>query len=169
MSTGAMYALKVATRGEREIVMTRMFDAPRRLVFDAWTKPDLLKRWFGGPRGWSLVECDIDLRPGGKYRFLTRHLDGRDMGWGGTYKEVIAPERVVFTEAFDQKWYAGESLITQQMTEEGPTRGWLPVSCSATPRPRGTRCSGRLWSPVSPRATAGWTNSSRRNWPRTDA
>ncbi len=117
-----MYALKVTTRGECEIVMTRMFDAPRRLVFDAWTKPDLLKRWFGGPRGWSLVECDIDLRPGGRYRFLARHLDGRDMGWGGTYKEVVAPERVVFTEAFDQKWYAGESLITQQITEEGANK-----------------------------------------------
>ncbi len=69
--------LQVTTPTEREIVMTRVFDAPRRLVFDAFTKPELLKRWFG-PRGWSMPVCEIDLKVGGAYRFLWR---GPDAGW----------------------------------------------------------------------------------------
>jgi uncharacterized protein YndB with AHSA1/START domain len=111
--------LKVAPRGEREIVMTRVFDAPRRLVFDAWTKPELLMRWFGGPREWSLTCCEIDLQVGGAYRFVTtRRTDGKEMGWGGIYREIAAPERLVFTERFDEHWYPGDALITCLFTEE---------------------------------------------------
>jgi uncharacterized protein YndB with AHSA1/START domain len=71
--------LKVTTPTEREIVLTRVFDAPRRMVYDAMTKPELLKRWFG-PRGWSLAVCDIDLRVGGKWLFVLRGPDGTEMG-----------------------------------------------------------------------------------------
>src|ERR1043165_2451343 len=67
--------LKVAMAGEREIVMTRVFDAPRQMVFDAFSKPELLKRWFG-PRGWSLVVCEVDLKVGGGFRFILRGPDG---------------------------------------------------------------------------------------------
>src|SRR5258707_10391544 len=108
--------LKVATPSDREVVMTRVFDAPRRLVFDAFTKPELLKRWFG-PRGWSLVVCEVDLRVGGGFRFVMRGPDGRDMGMRGVYREIVAPERSVHMESFDD--YPGESQVTGVFTEQG--------------------------------------------------
>ena len=107
--------LKVTTPTDREIVMTRVFDAPRRLVFDAFTKPELLKRWFG-PRGWSLVVCEVDLRVGGGFRFVLRGPDGRDMGMRGVYRELDPPERSVHMESFDD--YPGESQVTAVMVEE---------------------------------------------------
>src|SRR5918992_1986522 len=110
-------ALKVTTPSDREIAMTRVFDAPRHLVFDAWTKPELLKRWMG-PHGWSLVVCEIDLRVGGAYRFVGRGPDGTDMGWGGVYREVVPPERLVATESFDESWYPGEALVTTVLVEQ---------------------------------------------------
>jgi uncharacterized protein YndB with AHSA1/START domain len=108
--------LKVTTPTDREIVLTRVFDAPRRLVFDAFTKPELLKRWFG-PRGWSLVVCDVDLRVGGGFRFVLRGPDGRDMGMRGVYREIAAPERSVHMESFDD--YPGESQVTAVLVEQG--------------------------------------------------
>ena len=107
--------LKVTTPTEREIVLTRVFDAPRSLVFDAFTKPELLKRWFG-PRGWSLVVCEIDLRVGGSWRFVLRGPDGKDMGMRGVYREIMAPDRSVHTESFDD--FPGESLVTTVLVED---------------------------------------------------
>ena len=112
-------SLRIEARGEREIVMAWRFDAPRRLVFDAWTRPELLKRWFGRPREWKLTFCAIDLRVGGAYRFVTTRSDGMEMGWGGVYREVVAPQRLVFTEVFDNPWYPGEAIITQEFAETG--------------------------------------------------
>ncbi len=108
--------LKVTTPSEREIVLTRVFDAPRHLVFDAFTKPELLKRWFG-PRGWSLVVCEIDLKVGGTFRFVLRGPDGTEMGMRGVYREIVPPERSVHMESFDD--YPGESQVTAVMIEEG--------------------------------------------------
>ena len=108
--------LKVTTPTDREIVLTRVFDAPRRLVFDAFTKPELLKRWFG-PRGWSLVVCEIDLKVGGTFRFVLRGPDGTDMGMRGVYREIVPPERSVHMESFDD--YPGESLVTTVLVEHG--------------------------------------------------
>ena len=110
-------SLKVTTPTDREVVLTRVFDAPRRLVFDAFTKPELLKRWFG-PRGWSLVVCEIDLRVGGAWRFVLRGPDGTEMGMRGVYREITPPERSVHTESFDQFAHAGESVVTTVLTEE---------------------------------------------------
>jgi uncharacterized protein YndB with AHSA1/START domain len=107
--------LKVSLPTEREVVMTRVFDVPRRLVFDALTKPELLKRWFG-PRGWSLVVCEADLKAGGAWRWVLRGPDGRDMGMRGVYQEITPPERLVSTESFDD--YPGESLNTLILSEE---------------------------------------------------
>jgi uncharacterized protein YndB with AHSA1/START domain len=107
--------LKVSLPTEREIVMTRVFNSPRRLVFDALTKPELLKRWFG-PRGWSLVVCEADLKVGGAWRWVLRGPDGRDMGMRGVYQEIAPPERLVSTESFDD--YPGESLNTLILSEE---------------------------------------------------
>jgi len=107
--------LKVSLPTEREVVMTRVFDAPRRLVFDALTKPELLKRWFG-PRGWSLLVCEADLKVGGAWRWVLRGPDGRDMGMRGVYQEITPPEWLVSTESFDD--YPGESLNTLILSEE---------------------------------------------------
>lgn len=108
--------LKVTTPTDQEIVLTRVFNAPRRMVFDAFTKPELLKRWFG-PRGWALSVCEIDLRVGGTSRFVLRGPDGREMGMRGVYREITPPERSVHMESFDD--YPGESQVTTVLTEEG--------------------------------------------------
>ena len=110
--------LQITTPSEREIVMSRVFDAPRNLVFDAWTKPELLKRWLGVRGGWSMVVCEVDLRVGGAYRFVWRGPDGAEMGMGGVYREIVPPERLVATESFDP-WYPGEAVDTTVLVEEG--------------------------------------------------
>ena len=107
--------LQVTTPTDCEIVLTRVFDAPRHLVFDAFTKPELLRRWFG-PRGWSLIECEVDLRVGGGFRFVLRGPDGTTMGMRGVYREIAAPERSVHMESFDD--YPGESQVTASFTEK---------------------------------------------------
>jgi uncharacterized protein YndB with AHSA1/START domain len=103
------------TPSEREIVITRLFDAPRRLVWDALTNPERVPHWYG-PRGWTLPVCQIDFRPGGSWRFVLRGPDGRDMGMRGVYQEVSPPERLVSTESFDD--FPGESLNSVVLTEE---------------------------------------------------
>ncbi len=109
--------LKVTTPTDREIVLTRVFDAPRRMVFDAFSKPELLKRWFG-PRGWSLVVCEVDLRVGGGFRFVLRSPDGKEMGMRGVYREITPPERSVHIESFDD--YPGsDSQVTATFIEQG--------------------------------------------------
>jgi uncharacterized protein YndB with AHSA1/START domain len=110
-------SLHLTARGEREIVMTREFDAPRSLVFDALTRPELLKRWFGVFDGWSLEVCEVDLKVGGSFRYLWRGPDGSAMGMRGVYREIVAPERIVSTESFDEPWYPGEALGTAVLVE----------------------------------------------------
>ena len=111
LNTGTLH---VALPSDREIVLTRVFDAPRELVYDALTKPELLKRWFG-PRGWSLVVCEVDLRVGGAWRFVLRGPGGAQMGMRGVYRELVRPERTVHTESFDE--YPGESVVTGVLVE----------------------------------------------------
>ena len=108
---------KISTRGDRELVMTREFDAPRHLVFDAFTKPELVRRWLLGPDGWSMPVCEIDLRVGGSYRYVWRHASGNEMGMGGVFREIVPPERIVSTEKFDHAWYPGEAVGTIVLTE----------------------------------------------------
>jgi uncharacterized protein YndB with AHSA1/START domain len=108
----------IAAHGDREIVVIRAFDAPRRLVFDAYTKPELIKRWLLGPDGWSMPVCEVDLRAGGKYRYVWKNdVTGHEMGMGGVYREIVPPERIVATEKFDEAWYPGEALDTIVLTE----------------------------------------------------
>src|SRR5260370_28813588 len=109
--------LTVTTPTDREIVMTRVFNAPRKLVFDAWTKPELVKRWLLGPPGWTMPVCEIDLCVGGKYRFEWRGQDGTVMGMGGVYREIVIPERIVNTQLFDEDWTGGETLVTLLFVE----------------------------------------------------
>jgi uncharacterized protein YndB with AHSA1/START domain len=103
------------TPSDREIVISRVVDAPRALVFDAMTNPEHVPNWFG-LRSFTLPVCEIDLRPGGAWRYVMRSADGTDMGMSGVYQEVTPPERLVSTESFDD--YPGESLNTVVLTEE---------------------------------------------------
>ena len=119
MNAGSAKAgLRVTTPSDREIAMTRIFDAPRRLVFDALTKPELVKKWLLGPPGWTMPVCEIDARVGGAYRFQWRGADGTEMGSRGVCREIVPPERFVATERFDDPWYPGEAQVTYILTEQ---------------------------------------------------
>jgi uncharacterized protein YndB with AHSA1/START domain len=112
--------LKVVASGDREIVMTREFDAPRALVFDAFTKPDLVRQWLLGPDGWTMPACEIDCRVGGRYRYeWEKQAKGMKMGVSGVFREVAPPARIVHTERFDESWYEGEAVITTEFVETG--------------------------------------------------
>ncbi|MEV8630243.1 SRPBCC family protein [Streptosporangium sp. NPDC051023] len=112
--------LSVTAPSDTELVLSRTFAAPRALVFDAFTRPELLRRWHGA-RGWQLVVCEVDLRPGGAWRFVSRGPDGAEMGHGGVYVDVEAPGRLVQTEIYDG-WEAGAALVTTVFDEhEGRT------------------------------------------------
>src|SRR5437867_2487361 len=113
-------SLQVTTPSEREIAMTRVFDAPRKLVFEALTKPELVKRWLGVRGGWSLAVCEIDLKVGGTYRYVWRKdADGTEMGMHGAFNEIVRPERIVCTEVFDDPWYPGGAVDTMTLIEKG--------------------------------------------------
>lgn len=116
--------LKVESVGENELHFTREFDAPRDLVFAAITQPELVQRWMLGPGGWTMPVCEIDLRPGGKFRYVWRK-DGVDMGMSGAFREIVHPERIVHTEIFDQDWTGGETIVTTTLTE---TKGRTKLS-----------------------------------------
>lgn len=120
MTTLDYRSYKVEARGDLDIFGTREFDAPRELVWKAYTTPELLKRWLLGPDGWELAVCEVDLRPGGKYRWEWRKVaTGATMGMGGTYVEVAKPGRLVNTEEFDEAWYPGKMVATLEFLEQG--------------------------------------------------
>jgi uncharacterized protein YndB with AHSA1/START domain len=106
--------LKLTTPTDREIAMTRVFNAPRELAFEAWTQPRLLKRRLYGPEEYPLAVCEIDRRVGGALRFVWRHRNGKDAGMGmsGVYREISPSARLVFTEVWDKDWTGGEALVT---------------------------------------------------------
>jgi uncharacterized protein YndB with AHSA1/START domain len=108
---------QVTTPSDREIRVTRAFNAPVAMVWDAFTKPELVRRWLGVMPGWSWLECEMDVRVGGRYRWIWKGPDGTQMGMGGIYREIVPRERLVNTEKFDQSWYAGEALDTAVFTE----------------------------------------------------
>lgn len=110
--------LAIAAKGDREITMTRRFAAPAALVFEAWTKPALLRRWLLGPPGWTMPVCEVDFRVGGTYRYEWRNEQSQTMGVGGVYRGIDAPHSFVATERFDEAWYPGESLITITFAEK---------------------------------------------------
>jgi uncharacterized protein YndB with AHSA1/START domain len=115
-------SFKVSTPTDEEIRLTRLFDAPRRLVFEAMTKPEHVKRWWGRlGEGYSVPVCEIDLRPGGAWRFVNRHPGGEAVFYG-EYQEITPPSRLVFTEIFAQ-FPDSVSVVTAEFTdEEGRTR-----------------------------------------------
>jgi uncharacterized protein YndB with AHSA1/START domain len=111
-------SFQVTTPSDREIRMTRLFDAPRHLVFEAMTKPEHVKRWWGRlGEGYSVPVCEIDLRPGGAWRFVNRHPKG-EIAFYGEYREITPPSRLVFTEIFEQ-FPDSVSVVTADFNDEG--------------------------------------------------
>jgi uncharacterized protein YndB with AHSA1/START domain len=117
--------IDVTTPSDTEVQVTRAFDAPRRLVYECHTEPELVKRWLLGPPGWTMPICEIDLRVGGRYRYAWRNdADAsQQFGFTGEFREIQAPERIVHTERFvpGDDWSGalmGESIVTMTLTEE---------------------------------------------------
>jgi uncharacterized protein YndB with AHSA1/START domain len=111
--------LTIQPQGDRELVMTRAFAAPRQAVFDACTRPELLRRWLGQMPGWIWVTCEVDLSVGGRYRWeWKQEATGYVMGLGGEYREIAAPMRLVCTEKFDDEWYPGGAISTLELREQ---------------------------------------------------
>jgi uncharacterized protein YndB with AHSA1/START domain len=113
---------KVTTPSDREVRLTRLFDAPRHLVFEAMTKPEHIRRWWGClGEGYSVPVCEVDLRPGGRWRFVNRHPKG-EVAFHGVYREIAPPDRLVFTETMEPYPDPG-SVVTAVFTDEnGKTR-----------------------------------------------
>jgi uncharacterized protein YndB with AHSA1/START domain len=114
--------LSVVARGEREIVLSRVFNAPRRLVWDAWTRPELFVRWFGS-HGWTVPVCEMDVRPGGRYRYVMRRADdAQEVVMRGEYREVVPPERLVTTEEWEgfteSGWRPEDATVTTAVLAE---------------------------------------------------
>lgn len=108
----------VTTSSDHEIRMTRLFDAPRHLVFEAMTKPEHVRQWWGRlGEGYSVPVCEIDLRVGGAWRFVNRHPGG-EAAFHGEYREITPPSRLVFTEIFEE-FPDTVSVVTSEFTEEG--------------------------------------------------
>jgi len=117
-STANRDSFQVSTPSEQEIRMTRLFDAPRQLVFEAMTQPEHVKQWWGRlGEGYSVPTCEIDLRPGGKWRFVNRHPKGEAVFYG-EYREISAPGRVVFTEIYEP-FPDAVSVVTALLSDEG--------------------------------------------------
>ena len=105
-----------ATPSDREVVVTRVVDAPRKMAFDAWTNPKHVPHWMTGPEGWTMPVCEIDLRPGGAWHFAWRKGNGEEMDMRGTYREVVPNQRVVSTETWGPEW--PETINTVEFTEK---------------------------------------------------
>lgn len=116
-----------ATPNDHVVTITRTFAAPRRLVFDAWTRPEHLRQWLLGPEGWTMPVCEMDLRPGGSWRYVWRKSNGTEMAMGGEIREVIPPERLVTTEKWGPKW--PETVNTLVLSESaGQTTATLTIT-----------------------------------------
>jgi uncharacterized protein YndB with AHSA1/START domain len=128
MTSGASTgSTKYTTPSDREVVVTRVVNAPRRLVFAAWTEPRHLQRWLTGPEGWTMPVCEIDLRPGGRWRYVYRKASGKEMTLTGSVLEVVPPDRFVTTESWGPEW--PDTVNTLVLTEaEGRTTIALTIT-----------------------------------------
>lgn len=118
---------------DRDVVVVRTFNAPRELVFEAWTQPALVQRWLLGPPGWTMPVCEMDVRPGGKYRWRWRSEEnGAEFGFSGEFREVVRPSRIVHVERYepgDVGGEMGEALVTSELTEkDGVTTHKMTIS-----------------------------------------
>jgi uncharacterized protein YndB with AHSA1/START domain len=123
-----MTALDVTTPTDREIVITRAFDAPRALVFEAWTKPEHVRHWWGW-RTSTMITCEADVRPGGSWRYVTREENGMEVPFTGVYQEVTPPERVVHTDVYDvEPFNQGDPAVSTVTFREESGRTTVTVS-----------------------------------------
>jgi uncharacterized protein YndB with AHSA1/START domain len=106
-----------AEASDRELIVTRVFNAPRSLVFEAWTKPEHLAHWWG-PKGFTLPSCELDFRPGGTYRLCMRSPEGQDLWVRGVYREIVVPARIVWTSRREEE-PGSEKLMTITFEDEG--------------------------------------------------
>ncbi|GAB4519132.1 MAG: SRPBCC family protein [Parvularculaceae bacterium] len=135
---------------ETEIEVSRVFAAPRALVFDAFTKAEHLKRWMGGWDDTALVCCMVDFRVGGAFRYVWRSEKAGDIGMDGRFREITPAEKIVHTEIFDQDWTGGEALVTTLFADEGAgTRVTTTIAYSSA-----AACDGVLKSDM----LAGWSH-----------
>jgi uncharacterized protein YndB with AHSA1/START domain len=110
----------VERRSDRELVVTRSFDGPARIVWDAWTRPELLKRWWAPKSlGVSLFECEMNVRVGGAYRYVFGRDPKQAMVFSGKFTEVIPTSRLVFTQVFEPMRAAGDAVVTATFEEQG--------------------------------------------------
>jgi uncharacterized protein YndB with AHSA1/START domain len=112
-------SLEVATSGDREIIMTRVFDADCGQVFEAYTNPELVRRWLLGPPGWTMPVCEIDLKAGGVFHYVWRAPGNADLAMRGVYSEIVRPKRIVHTESFDEGCTGSEALVTTTFLQSG--------------------------------------------------
>jgi len=118
MATKSSGKLTVTLPSDKEILMSRVFDAPRQLVWEAMSRPEYVRRWWCCMDGFTMPVCEIDFRVGGKYRFVTKGDDGSEFGFNGEYKEIVVPERVVHSEIFEP-FPDSPSLVTMTLEERG--------------------------------------------------
>jgi uncharacterized protein YndB with AHSA1/START domain len=116
MGAKGSFAATLTMPSDRELVITRVFDAPRRLVFEALTKVEHVKRWYG-PRRLTMTLCEIDLRPGGRWRYVLRDPDGNEHAFSGMYREIVPPERIVSTEGYEAM-PGHDYLVTVTLAEQ---------------------------------------------------
>lgn len=120
--------LTITTPGDRQIVVTRSFDAPRDLVWLCYSKPELVRRWYGLP-DWAMIVCEIDFRVGGKWRYVTKAPSGFEMGSQGLYTGILEPERIDQTEYYDDDWTKGGSENSVAFTQkDGHTIATMTVT-----------------------------------------
>ena len=123
--------LTITTPGDRDIVVVRQFDAPRDLVFLCYSKPELMRRWYGMP-DWTTFVCDIDFRVGGKFRIGQRSPEGYELASQGVYTAIVAPERIEQTEYYDDDWTKGGSTNVLVLTEhDGITTSTMTITYSS--------------------------------------
>jgi len=124
--------MTVTKPSDREVCFTRRFQAPRALVFKTFTEPAWLERWMIGPDGWTMSVCEVDLKPGGRFRYAWTKPGGKEMGMGGTYVEVTPPSRMVHVELFDEDWTGGETTVTTELADvDGATLMTMTVVYSS--------------------------------------
>ena len=118
---------KYTTPGDTQVVITRVVNAPRRIVFDAYTQPKHLQKWLLGPPGWTMPICELDARPGGKWRYVYRKDDGTEMTLSGIVREYVPPERMVTTESWGPEW--PETVNSVVFTEDS---GYTTITITMT-------------------------------------
>jgi uncharacterized protein YndB with AHSA1/START domain len=112
-------SMTLTTPSDREIAISRRFSAPRALVFDCWTKPELLTRWLLGPDGWTFTVCEVDLRVGGAFRYVWHKPDEPELSMSGVYREILPPAKIVTVSTFNDDWTNGETIETLELFEDG--------------------------------------------------